>query len=151
MIGPACELPDLVDRIRSKFGIRRRFKCKIRDEDGGEMITLSDQDDLDMAILACKASAKREASEMGKMEVSFTLGYVVYSGIMLTGGYSCGFRKLNKSGMKFERGGDGDEGCWTIHKACGGISRDIRFCIHIPLSAIRDGILMQGREETRGM
>ncbi|KAJ2902618.1 hypothetical protein MKZ38_000285 [Zalerion maritima] len=54
------EFPDLVDRIRDKFGLRRRFKIKVRDDDSdGDMITMGDQDDLDIAI----------DSSNGKMEI----------------------------------------------------------------------------------
>ncbi len=73
MIGVAIEFPDFVDKIREKFGLRKRFKIKVRDEDvpNGDMITMGDQDDLDMVMLSVKAQAKRERLEMGKMEVSF--------------------------------------------------------------------------------
>jgi hypothetical protein len=73
MIGTAVEFQDLMDRIRGKFGLRSRFRCKIRDEDApnGDMITLGDQDDLDMVISASKAEAKRERADMGKLEVGF--------------------------------------------------------------------------------
>lgn len=71
MIGGAIEFPDLVDRIREKFGMRKRFKIKVRDEDvpNGDMITMGDQDDLDMVLMGVKAQAKRERLDMGKMEV----------------------------------------------------------------------------------
>lgn len=73
MIGAAVEFPDLVDKIREKFGLRKRFKIKVRDDDmpDGDMITLGDQDDLEMVIMSVKANAKRERLDMGKMEVSF--------------------------------------------------------------------------------
>jgi hypothetical protein len=75
MIGPAIEFPDLVDRVREKFGLRKRFKIRVRDDDmpNGDMITMGDQDDLDMAIMTVKATAKRERLDMGKMEVRITL------------------------------------------------------------------------------
>ncbi|TVY16062.1 Neutrophil cytosol factor 2 [Lachnellula arida] len=71
MIGVAVEFPDLADKIRDKFGLRKRFKIKVRDDDmpDGDMITLGDQDDLDMVIMSVKANAKRERLDMGKMEV----------------------------------------------------------------------------------
>ncbi|CAG8958626.1 hypothetical protein HYFRA_00009943 [Hymenoscyphus fraxineus] len=71
MIGVAIEFPDLVDKIRDKFALRKRFKIKVRDEDmpNGDMITLGDQDDLEMIIMAVKSNAKRERLEMGKLEV----------------------------------------------------------------------------------
>ncbi len=72
MIGMAVEFPDFVDKIREKFGLRKRFKIKVKDEDvpAGDMITIGDQDDLDMVIMGAKSQAKRERLEMGKMEVS---------------------------------------------------------------------------------
>jgi hypothetical protein len=72
MIGAAVEFPDLVDKIREKFALRKRFKIKVRDEDmpNGDMITMGDQDDLDMVIMSVKAMAKKERLDMGKMEVS---------------------------------------------------------------------------------
>jgi hypothetical protein len=36
----------------------------------GDMITMGDQDDLDMAIMSVKSTARRERLDMGKMEVS---------------------------------------------------------------------------------
>ncbi|KAE8446115.1 hypothetical protein EG329_012486 [Mollisiaceae sp. DMI_Dod_QoI] len=71
MIGAAVEFPDLVDKIREKFGLRKRFKIKVKDEDmpNGDMITMGDQDDLDMVIMGVKSAARRERLDMGKMEV----------------------------------------------------------------------------------
>lgn len=73
MIGGAVEFPDFVDRIRDKFGLRNRFKLKMKDEDmpDGDMITMGDQDDLDMAMMSAKEIAKRQRQDIGKMEVSF--------------------------------------------------------------------------------
>ncbi|KAH7321772.1 hypothetical protein BKA65DRAFT_88623 [Rhexocercosporidium sp. MPI-PUGE-AT-0058] len=71
MIGVAVEFPDLVDKIREKFGLRKRFKIKVRDDDmpNGDMITMGDQDDLDMVIMSVKSNARKERFDMGKMEV----------------------------------------------------------------------------------
>ncbi len=72
VVGPAIEFPDLVDRIQEKFKLRRRFKIKIQDEDSpeGEMITMGDQDDLDMVMSSVKQMARKQRSDTGKMEVS---------------------------------------------------------------------------------
>lgn len=73
MVGTAVEFPDLVDRIRDKFGMRRRFKIKIRDEDSpSEMITMADQDDLEMAMMSVKSQARKQKLEVGKLEVRST-------------------------------------------------------------------------------
>lgn len=79
MIGTAVEFPDFVDRIREKFGLRRRFKIKVRDDDvpNGDMITMGDQDDLDMVVMSCKTAARKTRQEMGRMEVSFFIAMTI--------------------------------------------------------------------------
>lgn len=73
MVGTAVEFPDLVDRIRDKFGIRRRFKIKVRDEDNpSDMITMGDQDDLEMVMINVISVARKQKLEVGKLEVSLT-------------------------------------------------------------------------------
>ncbi|KAL2195482.1 hypothetical protein P885DRAFT_79422 [Corynascus similis CBS 632.67] len=70
VVGPAIEFPDLVDRIQDKFGLRRRFKIKVRDDDSPEdMITMGDQDDLDMVMQTVKQNARKQRTDTGKMEV----------------------------------------------------------------------------------
>ncbi|KAL2760908.1 hypothetical protein ACRALDRAFT_2039446 [Sodiomyces alcalophilus JCM 7366] len=71
MVGTAVEFNDFVDRIRDKFGLRKRFKIKFRDDDvpDGDMITMGDQDDLDMAIMIAKGTARKTRQEIGKMEI----------------------------------------------------------------------------------
>jgi hypothetical protein len=68
LVGSAVEFKDFVDQIRAKFGIRQAFKIKIKDDN--DMITMADQEDLDMAIESAKSGARREKSDMGKLEVS---------------------------------------------------------------------------------
>ncbi|KAF2738191.1 hypothetical protein EJ04DRAFT_509855 [Polyplosphaeria fusca] len=58
---------DFVQQIRDKFGLRQNFKVEIRDDD--DMITMADQDDLDMAMQSAKSMARKENSDMAKMEV----------------------------------------------------------------------------------
>lgn len=55
-------------QIREKFGVRNKFKLEF--EDDGDMITMADQDDLDMAIQAAKSHARKEGIDVPKMEVS---------------------------------------------------------------------------------
>lgn len=80
LIGAACEYGSFVDQVRNKFKIpsRRGIKIKVRDDDGSggptDMITMGDQDDLDMAIMNSKSTARRERQENGKMEVRVKLG-----------------------------------------------------------------------------
>ncbi|KAK2759408.1 hypothetical protein FQN54_002886 [Arachnomyces sp. PD_36] len=67
MIGPAVEFGDFEGRIRDKFGFRGRLKIKMQDD--GDMITMGDQDDLEMLISSAKQLARKERNEMGKMEI----------------------------------------------------------------------------------
>lgn len=67
MVAPSVPFPDFVDRVREKFGIRTRFKLKVRDE--GDLITMADGDDWDMAVQAVRKEAGKDEGEMGKMEV----------------------------------------------------------------------------------
>lgn len=74
MIGTAVEYNDFLDRVRDKFGlVGRRFKIKIKDEDmpDGDMITMGDQDDLDMALSSSLTEAQKARQETGKLDVSF--------------------------------------------------------------------------------
>jgi hypothetical protein len=74
IVGTAVEFPDLVDRIRDKFALRRKFKIKVKDEDApdGDMITMGDQDDLDIAISTSRTLARKQRQDTGKMEVSYS-------------------------------------------------------------------------------
>ncbi|CAG9993603.1 unnamed protein product [Clonostachys byssicola] len=69
--GSTIHFQDLVDRVRDKFALRRRFKIKIKDEDmpEGDMITMGDQDDLEMAISSAKSIAKLHGQELGRIEI----------------------------------------------------------------------------------
>lgn len=79
MIGPAIEFPDFVDKIQDKFGLRRRFKIKVKDDDSpeSEMITLGDQDDLEMVLQTVKQNARKQRSESGKLEVCWQFQLVI--------------------------------------------------------------------------
>ncbi|KAF2473237.1 uncharacterized protein BDR25DRAFT_302199 [Lindgomyces ingoldianus] len=66
-IEPNKTMRDFVTQIREKFGIRQNFKVEISDD--GDMITMADQDDLDMAIQTAKSMARKENADMAKMEV----------------------------------------------------------------------------------
>lgn len=97
MISPATSFPELLEFVKRKFGLLcwgsgegagggggesdarsgdLGFKLKIKDEEG-DMVTMGDQEDLDMAILACRdvaatAEGDGEFPVMGKMEVRTT-------------------------------------------------------------------------------
>ena len=67
MIGASIQYDDFESKIREKFGIKKKLRVKMLDE--GDMITMGDQDDLDMLIQNATEVAKRENLDMGKMEI----------------------------------------------------------------------------------
>lgn len=71
MIGPNIEFREFETRIREKFGFKCPLKMKVQDD--GDMITMVDQEDLDLLVSSAKEVAKRERSEMGKIEVSLSV------------------------------------------------------------------------------
>jgi hypothetical protein len=71
MIGPAIEYGDFESKVREKFSIKSQLKIRMQDD--GDMITMGDQDDLEMLLQSVKSVARKERNEMGKMEVSFSL------------------------------------------------------------------------------
>ena len=74
MVGSAVVFEDFVDRVKEKFGIKTRYKLKIKDE--GDFITLGDADDWDMALSNVRKEAQREGGELGKLEVcAFSLSW----------------------------------------------------------------------------
>lgn len=71
IVGPDIEFVEFEARIREKFGFQLRLRIRMQDD--GDMITMVDQEDLDLLIGAARENARREGSEMGKMEVSCLL------------------------------------------------------------------------------
>lgn len=71
MIGPEIEYGDFESKVREKFSIKNQLKIKMQDD--GDMITMGDQDDLEMLLQSVKSVARKERNEMGKMEVSMLM------------------------------------------------------------------------------
>lgn len=67
MLTPDVQFSQFVDRVREKLGLKNGFKLRVRDE--GDLITMGDGDDWNMAVTAVKKEARGEGVEMGKMEV----------------------------------------------------------------------------------
>ncbi|KIW62639.1 hypothetical protein PV04_10796 [Phialophora macrospora] len=67
MIGAVIDFGDLESKIREKFGIKDQLKIKMQDD--GDLITVADQDDLEMLLSSVRSQARKERTEMGKMEV----------------------------------------------------------------------------------
>jgi hypothetical protein len=70
-VTPNTSMREFVQSIREKFGLRQNFKVEIKDD--GDMITMADEDDLDMAIQNAKSMARKEGADVPKMEVRLTL------------------------------------------------------------------------------
>jgi hypothetical protein len=68
MASAAPNYVELLEQVRSKFKLNSDIRLRIKDEDG-DMVTVGDQDDLDLAVMVCKESAELERAEMGKMEI----------------------------------------------------------------------------------
>lgn len=71
MIQPDVTYSAFVEQIRKKFGYSgpEAFKLKMKDEEG-DMVTMGDEDDLEMLMQVTKEVAARDGADMGKMEVS---------------------------------------------------------------------------------
>lgn len=78
MVAPDVDFKEFVDRVREKFGLRVRFKLKVRDE--GDLITMADGDDWEMAVQNVKKEVAKGDGEMGKMEVRI---FKVFSFLLL--------------------------------------------------------------------
>ena len=68
MIGTTVIFEEFMDRVKEKLGLKGGFKVRVRDE--GDLITMGDRDDWDMAVQAVRREARKEGGDMGKMEVS---------------------------------------------------------------------------------
>ena len=67
MITPTTEYVEFKAKLADKLNIRTKFKIRTKDE--GDLITMGDQDDLDMAVTASKSEARKKMWDMGRMEV----------------------------------------------------------------------------------
>lgn len=68
MTTPTVTFTELSDQIQKKFGFQGTFKLKMKDEEG-DLVTMADDDDLEMAITICRAAAAKDKVDMGKMEL----------------------------------------------------------------------------------
>ncbi|KAK4619998.1 Neutrophil cytosol factor 2 [Fulvia fulva] len=68
MTTPSVSFEEFSQQIRAKFSIKGGYKLKMKDEEG-DMITMGDQDDLEMAMGMCKAAARKDMADMAKMEI----------------------------------------------------------------------------------
>ena len=67
MVSVNVVFEEFLERVREKLGLRGRFKVRIRDE--GDLITMGDRDDWDLAVRTARKEARGKEEEMGKLEV----------------------------------------------------------------------------------
>lgn len=67
MVSTTIMYEEFLDRVRDKLSLKDRFKVKIKDE--GDLITMGDRDDWELAIQTARRQARKESADMGKMEV----------------------------------------------------------------------------------
>lgn len=69
MVEASIAFGEFEGRIREKFGFRGLLRIRMRDDN--DMITMGDQEDLDLLMMAARDEARRENQDMGKIEVCF--------------------------------------------------------------------------------
>ena len=67
MVSTTIMYEEFLDRVRDKLSLKDRFKVKIKDE--GDLITMGDRDDWELAIQTVRRQARKDSADMGKMEV----------------------------------------------------------------------------------
>ncbi|KAK2784485.1 hypothetical protein FQN53_008474 [Emmonsiellopsis sp. PD_33] len=67
MISSNVAYNEFESKIREKFGFRKRLKLQMQDD--GDMVTMGDQDDLDMLLSSAKQEARKDGLDMGKIEI----------------------------------------------------------------------------------
>ena len=73
-VSPSSTYKEFTERVKDKFGLGRRFKIKVKDDDmpDGDMITMGDQDDWEMAMQTVKQTARKQRIDQGRLDVSIT-------------------------------------------------------------------------------
>ena len=76
LIQPTIQLPELIQRMTDKFSLSpgnlddvNHLQLKIKDESDGDLITILDQEELDVAVASSVAAARQKQSEIGSMEL----------------------------------------------------------------------------------
>ena len=73
MVSTTVMYEEFLDRVMEKLGMKGR--CKIRMRDEGDMITVGDRDDWDLAVQTCRREARKAGEEMARLEVSSLIPY----------------------------------------------------------------------------
>jgi len=67
MVSTTIIFEEFLARVREKLGLRGGFKVRIRDE--GDLITMGDRDDWEMAVAGARKAAREGGGEMGRLDV----------------------------------------------------------------------------------
>ncbi|MCJ1250927.1 hypothetical protein MMC30_008155 [Trapelia coarctata] len=67
MIPSTIAFPEFLAKVSEKLGLRGAFKPRIRDE--GDLITMGDRDDWEMAVAGARKAAREGGGEMGRLDV----------------------------------------------------------------------------------
>ncbi|MCJ1306664.1 hypothetical protein MMC25_000307 [Agyrium rufum] len=67
MVSTTILYEEFLDRVRDKLEIQKRFKVRIRDE--GDLITMGDRDDWDLAVSMARKDARKTGADLAKMEL----------------------------------------------------------------------------------
>jgi len=67
MIPSTISFPEFLVKVAEKLSLRGAFKVKIRDE--GDLITMGDRDDWEMAVGGARKAAREGGGEMGRLDV----------------------------------------------------------------------------------
>ena len=69
MVNTGMIWEEFLEKAREKLQLGNRFKVRMRDE--GDMITVGDGDDWEMAVQTAKREARRSGEDMARLDVSF--------------------------------------------------------------------------------
>lgn len=67
MVSTTIMYEEFLTRVREKLALQTGFKVKIKDE--GDLITMGDRDDWELAVQTARRDARNDTADMGKMEV----------------------------------------------------------------------------------
>ena len=70
MVSTTVLFEEFLERVREKFNLKQSFRVKMKDE--GDMITVGDRDDWDMAVQTCRREARKSGEDMARLEVFAT-------------------------------------------------------------------------------
>ena len=75
MVSTTIMFEEFLERVREKLNMKGKFKVMMKDE--GDMITLGDRDDWEMALQTSRREARKAEEEMARMEVRLRQSLIV--------------------------------------------------------------------------